>query len=159
MFKHIFCVMGSLFLLTTSAQSLPISVRTKVSCITDYYRFCNGWPNDELRKCFQINVLRVSNVCVGALVDEGLISKKEVDDMKRQAIAIQNAKPIVRTSMPPPINPNPTVADITKKSNQVKPVAKNKTVKKQPKPAAQPVKPVPKKVSPDFEIWKKKNGF
>jgi len=165
MFKHIICVVVSLFFANiTNAESLPISTRTKTSCISDYYRFCQHWPHDELRKCFQMNVLRVSVTCTEALIDEGLISKVEVDTMKRQAIAMMNAKPLVKSISSPPINPNPTVEEIkntvvinTKKVNDKrnlkKPTKNTKTTK--PIPAASA-----KKVSDaTFERWKKQNGF
>lgn len=163
MFKRLVCVIVSLFFSATIAQSLPISVRTKVSCMTDYYRFCHGWPQDELRKCFQMNVLRVSVTCTEALVDEGLISKVEVDTMKRQAIAMMNAKPLVKSISSPPINPNPTIEEIknpsiTKKVVNAKKVNDQRSLKKPTKNTK--TVPVPKKV-PDvtFERWKKQNGF
>ena len=157
MLNRIVCAAVTLFLSVTIAQSLPISTRTKVSCMTDYYRFCQGWPNDELRKCFQMNVLRVSVTCTEALVDEGLISKVEVDTMKRQAIAMMNAKPIIKSVSSPPINPNPTVEDIKNSAKKVV-VNKKTTSKKKTKPTT--VASVPKKApDPNFERWKRQNGF
>ena len=150
MLKRTICVVASFFLFASAAQSLPISMRTKVSCLADYYRFCNDWPQEELRRCFQMNVLRVSNICISALVDEGLVSKNEVETMKKQAIALQTAKPIVKSTMPPPINPNPTLDEIKKKTGPV-------LVKKKEEPKAKPVQ-VTKKSS-DFDKWKKQNGF
>lgn len=156
MFKHIiFCVAASL-LFSVSAQALPISMRTKVSCLPDYYRFCKDWPQEELRRCFQMNVMRVHSVCINALIDEGLITKNEVDEMKKQAMAMQNAKPIIKSSMPPPVNPNPTIEDVKKNSmTPAKVIKTNKNLKKDKiKPTA------PKKVpDPNFERWKKQNGF
>jgi hypothetical protein len=155
MFKHTISLVA-LFLFSTSVQALPISMRTKVSCLPDYYRFCSDWPQEELRRCFQINVLRVHSICINALIDEHLISKSEVDEMKKQALALQTAKPVVKSTMPPPINPNPTVEDIRKNSKPPEKIAKtNKETKKEKtKPSA------PKKVpDPNFERWKKQNGF
>lgn len=155
MFKHTIGVIVALFLLSTTAHALPISMRTKVSCLPDYYRLCNGWPQEELRRCFQMNVLRVHSICISALVDEGLITKGEVEDMKKQALALQNAKPIVKSSMPPPINPNPTIEEIRKNSKPpMKEIKKEK--KEKIKPQNAPSKKVP---DPNFEKWKKQNGF
>ena len=157
MFNRIVCAAVTLFFSATVVQSLPISVRTKVSCMTDYYRFCHGWPQDELRKCFQMNVLRVSVTCTEALVDEGLISKVEIDTMKRQAIAMMNAKPVIKSISSPPINPNPTIEEIRNPSTTKK-VANTKKVKKPAKNTK--TVPVPKKApDPNFERWKKQNGF
>jgi len=154
MFQRMICVVGSFFLFASAAQSLPISMRTKVSCLTDYYRFCNDWPQEELRRCFQMNVLRVSNICITALVDEGLVTKNEVENMKKQALALQTAKPVVKSTMPPPINPNPTLEEIKKKTG---PVLVKKEIKKKEESKAKPVQVVKK--SNDFDRWKKQNGF
>ena len=167
MFKHIICVAVSLFFAsTTNAQSLHISTRTKTSCISDYYRFCQHWPHDELRKCFQMNVLRVSDACTEALIDEGLITKTEVDTMKKQVIAMTNAKPLVKSISSPPINPNPTVETtigvLEIKNPSIKKVVNTKKVNNQRslKKHTKNTKTTPKKV-PDatFERWKKQNGF
>jgi hypothetical protein len=154
MLKHIICVVVSLFFANiTNAESLPISTRTKTSCISDYYRFCQHWPHDELRKCFQMNVLRVSVTCTEALIDEGLISKVEVDTMKRQTIAMMNAKPLVKSISSPPINPNPTIEEI-KNPSTIKKVNDKKSLKK-PTKNTKTTKPI----DATFERWKKQNGF
>lgn len=145
-----------LCLSAVSSQALPISMRTKVSCLSDYYRFCNDWPQEELRRCFQMNVLKVSNICISALVDEGLVSKTEVDNMKKQALALQTAKPIIKSTMPPPINPNPTIEEIKKRQTVAMVPVKNETKKKE-EPKAKPA-PIPKK-SGEFDRWKRQNGF
>jgi hypothetical protein len=101
-----------------------------------------------------MNVLRVSNICITALVDEGLVTKNEVENMKKQALALQTAKPVVKSTMPPPINPNLTLEENKKKTG---PVLVKKEIKKKEEPKAKPVQVVKK--SNDFDRWKKQNGF
>lgn len=154
MIKHTICV-AALLLFSVSAQALPISMRTKVSCLPDYYRFCRDWPQEELRRCFQMNVMRVHSVCINALIDEGLITKNEVDEMKKQAMAMQNAKPVIKSSNPPPINPNPTIEQIKSIEKKVaKKIEKPKVAAVTPAPV-----PAPKKPNAEFESWKKQNMF
>lgn len=157
MLKYTFGVVAMVFALSTATQAAPISMRTKVSCLPDYYRFCNGWPQEELRRCFQMNVLRVHNVCIDSFIDEGLVTKAEVDGMKTQALAMLNTKPIVKSTMPPPINPNPTLEEIRNKSKPPeKGVSKKEVIKAK---VVQPSVPAKGKSNPEFERWKRQNGF
>ena len=50
-----------------------ITEREKRDCQRDYHKYCSeyGLGTEALRACMSRNIKKISNVCVGALVDAG----------------------------------------------------------------------------------------
>jgi hypothetical protein len=68
-------VSGSV-LVSTSAQA----DRVRNACSGDYHRFCSQYsPNSsQMRACMQANGRSLSSGCVNALVDAGIIDRRQV---------------------------------------------------------------------------------
>lgn len=117
--RILFCFFLISFTSTTAMASLPISTRTKVSCMLDYYRYCENWPKDDLRKCFQKNVFNVSDSCVESLIDDYLITRKEVEDMKKMTSGSQKKtkKTVKKEIKPVALKKKSSNFDIWKKNN------------------------------------------
>lgn len=67
---------GSFVTGTTAAQA----DRVRNACSGDYHRFCSQYRPDssQMRACMQANGRSLSNGCISALVDAGIVDRARV---------------------------------------------------------------------------------
>ena len=70
--------LGTLVLLGTAAGA--VNDRVQSACASDYFAYCSQHDPDSpaVRQCMRANGLKLSPVCVSALVAAGEVSKSEV---------------------------------------------------------------------------------
>lgn len=118
--------------LTTSGVN-AVGFKTQFNCASDYYSYCSqhsiGSPG--LRKCMRANGPRLSKACINALIEDGEVSRAEVEQEKAKLLAAKSkAKP----------NPKPGEPKIIEAAQVKRPdtAAKAKVVAKKAAPATQP---------------------
>jgi hypothetical protein len=67
--------------LTAPAPASAVSLAVELACAVDYYAYCSAYDSDgpEVRKCMRNNGLKLSRVCINALLGAGEITKAEAD--------------------------------------------------------------------------------
>ena len=70
--------LGALALFVTEAGAA--SARVQAACASDYFAYCSQHDPDGpgVRQCMRANGLKLSRMCVNALVAAGEVSKTEV---------------------------------------------------------------------------------
>ena len=70
------------FFIVMQGYALAVSEAVKVACKPDYVAYCNNMVvgSQELRGCMKANALKLSKVCLQALVDNKEVTKADVDD-------------------------------------------------------------------------------
>jgi hypothetical protein len=75
----------TIFLLPAeAADGSGITEREKRDCHVDYKKYCSeyGLGSNALRACMSRNIKKISNMCVGALVDAGEMTKAQADKLR-----------------------------------------------------------------------------
>jgi hypothetical protein len=70
-----------------ATQAGAVSMRVQIACASDYYAYCSQHTPDSpgVRQCMRTNGLKLSRVCVSALVAAGEVSQAEVARRAREA--------------------------------------------------------------------------
>jgi len=66
------------------AVAAPITEREKQDCRPDYQRYCKAYAlgSEALRACMSRSMRTLSNLCVGALVDAGEMTRSQADHLR-----------------------------------------------------------------------------
>lgn len=87
-------LLASAALLVVPTGAGAVGFKTQFSCASDYYSYCSehsvGSPG--LRKCMRANGPRLSSACINALIEDGEVSRAEVEREKAKLVAAK-AKP------------------------------------------------------------------
>ncbi len=81
-------------LCTSSSCVYAVGFKTQFNCAGDYYSYCSQFSvgTAELRKCMRDNGPRLSKACINALIEDGEVSRAEVERQKEKILAAR-AKP------------------------------------------------------------------
>jgi len=73
---------GVLLLPTVAA---PVTEREEQDCLVDYKRYCSdyGLESESLSECMSHAIWKLSNVCVDALVDAGVMTRVQVHQLRQ----------------------------------------------------------------------------
>ncbi len=95
----------SAVLCASNVPANAISWSTQMNCASDYYAYCSMHKagSGGCHACMRANRPRLSNSCVSALIDDGVIPKAELGHSKLK-IAVAKAKPALRSTMLPVSN-------------------------------------------------------
>ena len=124
-----------------------------MNCASDYYAYCSmhtaGSPG--CHACMRANRPRLSNSCVSALIDDGVMPREDVAQQKAK-IAVAKAKPA------PPLNVMPAANPVAKESS-----ARPETLARDPTPQTPPLQqPVQSALAIDqqtFEAFKNRAPY
>lgn len=87
-------LLASAALCVAPTGASAVGFKTQFSCASDYYSYCSehsvGSPG--LRKCMRANGPRLSSACINALIEDGEVSRAEVEREKAKLLAAR-AKP------------------------------------------------------------------
>ena len=82
-FTHAALLAATLIMFSTAAGA--VTERQKRDCKADYQRFCSAYAvgSEGLRACMSRSAKKLSNMCVGALVDAGDMTKAQADKLRK----------------------------------------------------------------------------
>jgi hypothetical protein len=62
-----------------ASPGLAASLAVELACASDYYSYCSQYDSDgdDVRKCMRLNGLKLSRICVKALVSAGEMTPEE----------------------------------------------------------------------------------
>lgn len=82
-------VLSTAVLCASSAGAHAVGFKTQLNCAGDYYSYCSQYSvgTPELRKCMRVNGPRLSKGCINALIEDGEVSKAEVEREKEKLVA------------------------------------------------------------------------
>jgi hypothetical protein len=82
----------SLILFPTVAA--PITERERQDCREDYQRYCRVYAlgSKALRACMSHSIRKLSNLCVGALVDAGELTRVQANKLRKKAGHAQRSR-------------------------------------------------------------------
>ena len=98
----------SAVLCASNVPANAISWGAQMNCASDYYAYCSMHTagSAECHACMRANRPRLSNSCVSALIDDGVIPKADVAQQKAKIeVATAKAKPAARLTVMPVANP------------------------------------------------------
>ncbi|HEY5830633.1 MAG: hypothetical protein ACAH24_07775 [Hyphomicrobiaceae bacterium] len=74
-------ILGLAALAMFATQAGAASARVQAACAGDYLAYCSQHPTEGpgVRACMRANGIKLSKVCVNALIAAGEVSKAEVD--------------------------------------------------------------------------------
>jgi hypothetical protein len=76
----------SAFAIVFPAAAAPITERMKQDCRADYQRYCTAYSvgSEGLRACMSRSIRKLSNMCVGALVEGGEMTRAEAAKLRKK---------------------------------------------------------------------------
>jgi hypothetical protein len=107
-----------------------VTERQKRDCQGDYHKYCGdyGLGSEALRACMSRNIKKVSNACVGALVESGDMTKAQADKLRGKATTTK--KPTHKAKTTTKKKPTPKSKTSTKTTPTAKKVTTKSTKKK-----------------------------
>jgi len=80
------CAVFAFMLMAFPATAGTVTERMKRDCRTDYNRYCKGLElgSEKLRACMSRSIKKVSNRCVGALVDGGQMTQAQANRLRKK---------------------------------------------------------------------------
>ncbi|MCJ7529129.1 MAG: hypothetical protein MUO37_13720 [Methyloceanibacter sp.] len=100
-----------------------VTERQKRDCQGDYHKYCGdyGLGSEALRACMSRNIKKVSNACVGALVESGDMTKAQADKLRGKATTTSKKTTTKKkTTSKKPTNKKVTSKSSTSKSSKKK---------------------------------------
>lgn len=133
------------FILTTavlcasSAGAHAVGFKTQLNCASDYYSYCSQYSvgTPEVRKCMRANGPRLSKGCINALIEDGEVSKAEVEREKEKLVAAKS-----KAAEPKKADVAAKKAEVALKKPEAQPKKADVAALKKPVPEAK--KPVTK---------------
>jgi len=114
-----FAAISGLVLISPLATAeYTITDRQKRDCQGDYRKYCGeyGLGTEALRACMSRNIKKISNACVGALVDAGEMTQVQADKLRVKAATTTKKK----TTKKKTTSKKPTHKKVTSKSSTSK---------------------------------------
>lgn len=87
---------STMVLSASNALAEPISWNTQMNCASDYYAYCSKFTAGSAgcHACMRSNRTKLSKACVGALIDDGVLSSADAASQKAKvAVAKPTANP------------------------------------------------------------------
>ena len=81
-------------ILVPAMAATTVTEREKHYCQTDYHKYCSeyGLGSEALRACMSRNIKKITNACVGALVDAGEMSQTQADKLRQKTATVKTVK-------------------------------------------------------------------
>jgi len=119
-----------LVVMSVSALAYTVTERQKRDCQGDYHNYCGdyGLGSEALRACMSRNIKKVSNACVGALVESGDMTKAQADKLRGKATTTKKSTHKAKTTTKK--KPTSKSKTSTKKTPTAKKVTTKSTKKK-----------------------------
>jgi hypothetical protein len=82
----VYTAISAFALLVLPAAAAPVTERMRQDCRGDYQRYCNAYSvgSESLRACMSRSIRKLSNMCVGALVDGGEMTRAEAAKLRKK---------------------------------------------------------------------------
>jgi hypothetical protein len=85
-------IFAFILILPPAVAATTVTEREKHDCQTDYHKYCSeyGLGSEALRACMSRNIKKISNACVGALVDAGEMSQTQADKLRQKTKTVKH---------------------------------------------------------------------
>lgn len=133
-------ILTTAVLCASSAGAHAVGFKTQFNCASDYYSYCSQYSvgTPEVRKCMRANGPRLSKGCINALIEDGEVSKAEVEREKEKLVAAKAkaAEPKKSDATAKKAEPDPKKADVALKKQDVPAKKTDAVALKKPTPEA-----------------------
>ncbi|HEV7462554.1 MAG TPA: hypothetical protein VGN85_01380 [Methyloceanibacter sp.] len=87
-------IFAFILILLPAVAATTITEREKRDCQTDYHKYCSeyGLGTEALRACMSRNIKKITNACVGALIDAGEMSQTQAYKLRQKTATVKTVK-------------------------------------------------------------------